>query len=904
MAWVRRMLAGFNALLRKHRVEQELDDELRACLDMSIEAKLHAGMTRAHAIRAARVEMGSLEAVKDYTRDVGFESLVETTWQDVRYAVRKLRRTPGFAAVTILTLGLGTGANLAIFSLMDQVVLRALPVREPGELVLLDGPGPFQGRTSGDQVFSVPMFRGLQEASEPLLGGLFARFNTTATVTIANDAELASAELVSGDYFRTLGVEAALGRVLSPEDDRTRGAHPAIVLSYGYWQRRFGADTGVLNRGIRINGHPMTIVGVTSPGFTGVELGSSADFFVPLMMKAELTPTWNDLDSWRSRWVHAMGRLKTRVTREQVAAGLNVRYRQLLQEDIKTARLSSDLERAQFLEKTLLVHPGGRGRSRLRDEFSAPLVVLMGMVSVVLLIACANVASLLMARATTEQKEVAIRLALGAGRFRVMRQRLAESFVLATAGAIVGLFFAWWVTDLLIQTLPFGRTAVSAELDLRIVLFAIGIAGATALVFGVAPAVHATKRGRTLTLKEEIGSVAGGGSQARVRKALVVAQIALSILLLVGAALFARSLYNLRNLQLGFVADNLLQFRMQTALSGYTRERSMVLFRTLQDRLAALPGVTSVSAAVVPAITGAFGYQTVRVQGYDPAEGEDMSPAINRVGPGYFATLGIPLISGREFRGGDDSRSPKVAVINESMAKYFWGGEDPIGRRFGRDGSGTDDEFAIVGVVQDSKFISIRDESQRFFYVPYMQADTINSITFYVRHRPDLEGIASAARRLVQRLDPSLPVFDMKTMEAQVNESLFLDRLIASLSVLFGALATLLAVIGLYGVMSYTVSRRTREIGIRIALGADRASVLWMVLREVSVLAMAGILLGLPMAVALSRFVESQLFGLSPNDPVMLATAVMTLSIIAMTAGYLPARRAANLDPIRALRWE
>jgi len=827
--------------------------------------------------------------------------------QDCRLAFRSLRRTPAFSTIVVVTLALGIGANTAIFSLMDQVLLRMLPVKDPGSLVLFNGPGPFSGRTTNDMVFSVPMFRGLAAGSGGVLDGMFARFDTPVTLAVGAQSERAYAELVSGDYFRVLRVGTVLGRALGEEDDRTPGAHPVVVLAHGFWQRRFGADPNVLNQEVRINGHPMTVVGIAAPQFSGVDGANPADLFVPLMMKPQMTPTWNDLWSWRSRWVTLMGRLRPGVSRDQASAALNVLYRQLLQEDLKTlTRLPGPTFRDRFLSKNLIVLPGSKGRSGLREQFSTPLIVLMGMVGLVLLIACANVANLLLARAASQQKEVAIRLALGSGAWRVVRQRLTESVVLAAAGASVGLLFAWWTTGLLIQTLPFERAALSLspDPDIRVVLFAMSLACVTTLVFGLAPALQATRPAVTLALKEEAAAAAGGRRHARFRKGLVVVQVALSVLLVAGAGLFARSLYNLRTLNPGFVTEHLLQFSIDPALSGYDRERTVALFDALRAELRGIPGVVSAAAAVVPAMTESMWSSTVRVQGYQAKEGEDLNPAVNGVAPGYFATMGMPLVAGRDFRASDVMGAPQVAVVNEKMAKYFWGNDNPIGKRFGWARDDGTFPIEVVGVVRDSRFTTLRDDVPRFVYTPYAQQELLDAMTFYVRVHPSAGGVASAVRQAVRRLDPNLPVFDIKTMEAQVDESLFLERLVAALSMLFGALATILAAVGLYGVMSYTVSRRTREIGIRMALGAARGSVLWLVLREVAVMAAAGVFVGLPVAVAASRFVQSQLYGLTPTDPLTLGLSAVVLTAVAMLAGYVPARRATQVDPMLALRYE
>jgi predicted permease len=710
---------------------------------------------------------------------------------------------------------------------------------------------------------------------------------------------------VSGNYFEVLGVRPALGRVFTAADDRTPGAHPVAVLSYGYWMRRFGGSSSVLNQTLVVNGHPLTIVGVSAPGFNGLQVGSNADVMVPIMMKAQMTPTWNDLDNRQSRWLTVMGRLAPGVTADRAEVQLNVVYQQINQQEIAALANVSETFRTRFLEKHLEVLPGGRGLSDLRRQFSTALIVLMCMVGVVLLIACANVANLLLARTTSRQKEIAVRLALGAGRWRIVRQYLVESMLLAACGAGVGLLLAVWTGTLLLAAMPGSESAraLSASPDTRVVLFTLGLAAITALVFGIAPALHATRQTTASALKDEAGSVAGGGRQARVRRALVVAQVAMSMLLLAGAGLFARSLYNLRAVDPGFEVERMLTFAIDPTLSGYEQQRTHQLYETLQRELSGVPGVRSVSMSELGVLSGNSWSMTVRVDGYQPREDENMNPNVDGVGPRFFSTMGVPLLSGREFNEKDVAGAPRVAIVNETMARRYWGNESPVGRRiaFGRNSAA---EIEIVGVVRDMRSQQLREEPLRFVYVPYRQNEELTQLTFYVRAAGDPSSIATSIRQTVQRLDPTLPLFDLKTMDVQVAESLFVDRMVAALSVAFGALATLLAAIGLYGVMSYAVMRRTREIGIRMALGAGRAGVLWLVLKEVAVLSLVGVAGGLAGTLYLTRRVESQLFGITPTDPLTLAAAVFMLLAVALLAGFIPARRAATIDPILALRVE
>lgn len=833
---------------------------------------------------------------------------MDTIAQDLRHSLRFLGRNPGFSLLVALTLGLGIGANAAIFSLLDQVLVRSLAVKNPHELVLLSAPGPNKGSTwnMSDVTHSIshPMFEDLRDRNE-VFSGVLARCPWSLYLGYGGQPEAVDGSLVSGTYFQVLGIGAALGRVLSPDDDRTPGAHPVIVLSHGAWQRRFGADPGIVGRSVTVNGHPMTIVGVAAEGFRGIELGRSAEIFVPLMMKAQITPLWNGLGERRVMWLQAMARLRPGTTIKQAEAGLEVLYRSILEAEAEEMTGASDSFLQRFVEKKIELIPGSHGAPEIQSRLRTPLVILMGMVALVVLIACANVASLLLTHASARQKEIALRLALGASRGRIARQLLGESLILSLLGAAVGLVFATWTAVLLLRMLPFEGLAetLSTEPDLRLAAFALALAAITALLVGLVPALQATRPDLVRSLKDQAGSLAGGGGPLRLRKGLVVAQVALSAILLMVAGLCARSLANLRDFDPGFRKDRLLTFAVDPVTAGHSPQDAQLLFERLRERLLQVPGVLGVTMASEPLMEDSHNVHTVNVEGYTPAEGEVLRPNVTAVGPRFLHTMGMPVLAGRDLEERDGEEAPKVAVVNQTFARYFFGDEIPLGRRFGWGSRGSLD-YEIVGVVADARTNTLRETIPQFIYVPYPQYEDVSGLAFYVRTGSEPLSLADPVRAAVRETDAALLMGDLHTMEATIDRSLSIDRIVAALSAAFGLLAMVLAGVGLYGVMSFAVARRTREIGVRVALGADRSRILRMVLVEVGVLTGIGMALGLPGGWGLGRLMESRLFGLQPLDPATLAGTILVIVLATLAAGTLPALRALRVQPATALRYE
>lgn len=834
---------------------------------------------------------------------------METLLQDFRYGVRLLVKNPGFTAVAVLTLALGIGANTAIFSLTDQVLLRLLPVERPKELVILRSPGPNPGHTWSDSdeavSFSYPLYKDLRSNSS-VLAGLLARFPLSLNVAGGGQTELAKGELVSGNYFEVLGVQPALGRLLSKEDETAPGANPVTVLSYGYWKSRFGADPAILNKSLTVNGTPLTVVGVSRPGFVGVQIGDLPDFFIPITMKSLMTPNWDGLNDPKDHWVAILGRMRPGMTRTQAEAGLLPTYRSILESELPQMPLSAPT-RDRFLQKRIFLDPGSHGRPILQQDTQGPLMVLTGLVGFVLLIACANLANLQLARGLARQREIAVRLSLGAGRARLVRQLLTESVLLGLAGGASGLLVAWWSLEAFVGTFEHssGAMGLRAQLDLRVMAFTAGISVVTGILFGLTPALRVTRPDVQTTLKEQGAAVTVNVSSMRLRKGLLISQVALTAMLLIAAGLFVRSFNNLKRVNLGVQIDHLMEFSIAPELSRYSPVQTVALLDRLRERIGLLPGVRSVSAAEIPILAGDDSGANINVEGYTPHEVEEMLVFRNWVGTNYFATMGTALLAGREFNESDSTGSPKVAIINEKLSRRFFAGRNPIGSRiaFGAAGK-TMPDIEIVGVVKDSKHTDLRGEIHPFVYLPLRQNSSLGRITFYVRTTQEPGAIAATLRKSVQVYDPNLPLYGLKTLQGQVDESLFGDRLLTILSLSLGLLAALLAAMGLYGVMTYAVTRRTREIGMRMALGATRESIAWLVLREVAGLVVAGLVIGLAAAFALGRLIESQLFGVRASDPLTSVLTMVLLAGVALMAGYFPARRATKVDPMVALRYE
>jgi predicted permease len=838
------------------------------------------------------------------------EILMRAIWQDIRFGARMLAKHPGFTAIAVLTLALGIGANTAIFSLVSQVLLRRLPVQNPSELVVLRSPGPMRGHVWSDgdeaQSFSYPMYKGLRDTNS-IFSGMLARFAVPASIASRGQTERGSGELVSGNYFDVLGLRPAMGRLFTPDDDRVPGAQPVVILSHAYWTRRFGGDPSVLNQTLLVNNTPLTIIGIAPAGFTGIQVGQSADVFVPLMMKGQMTPERNGLEEWDNYWLAILARRKPGLSLAQAEAGINAVYRPLLQEQLAQINGWDPQKRQKFLEKKVLLVPGAKGRTTLQSDSGQPLIALFVMVALVLLIACTNVANLLLAQGAARQRELAIRAAMGASRGRMIQQLLAESLLCALAGGAAGLLIGAWLMNLLTPMVASNLSVkgLSTSLDMGVLSFAAGATLVSGVFFGLLPAWRVTRTAVAQTLKDQATTTSAGSSYVSARKMLVAGQVAFTLLLLSGAFLFTRTLWNLRKQNLGLRTENVVTFAVSPILNGYDTPRTIALIDQLRARMAAVPGVRAVGTSELGTLTGSDMGSNVTIEGSKDLAAEDSHINFDPVSPGYFSTLGVPLLSGREFNEGDGSGKSKVAVISEAMAKKYFAGRNPLGLHFAF-GAGNDikPNIEIVGVVKDVKQDHVRSADLPYIYLPYAQQPTIREMTFYTYTQQDPLLAVSALRSTVQQLDANLPIFGIKTMERVVDEDLFGERMVAALSATFGTLAALLAAMGIYGVLAYLVVQRTREIGIRMALGAETAHVRFLIVKEVGAMVLLGVAVGLPLAYGLARLSESLLFGVHASDPTVYALGLALIALIALAACYIPARRATRVDPLVALRYE
>jgi predicted permease len=918
------------------RRDDELDEEIRAHIEMSAREREDRGATADEARAAARREFGNVGLVKETTRDTWSWVRLERLWQDVRYGLRMMRRNPGFTAVAVLTLALGIGANTAIFSLIDALFLRSLPVRDPQELVLLKWsahkqPNFYSSANFGDcQQLSPRDYMTACSFSHPFFDELHSQSGIFSSVAASGGtlqldlsgsgpASIMRGLIVSGNYFDTLGVRPAIGRMIEPSDENPSAA-PVAVLGYGYWQRVFGGSIAVVGKTVDLNGVPTTIVGVAEHRFAALTPGSDPDAWLPLSLRPRLSIRWNSkAEGAGSIYLLIIGRLKPWVPRGEAQAAVSLLFRNEMIHGAQPMSEEADAPAVSLFPVQNGLNGGARGK------YSTPLFVLMLAVGIVLLIACANVAGLLLARSATRQKEMAVRLALGAGRRRIVRQLLTESLLLSLFGAALGILFATWGAHIILALLATGSTrplGFDASLDTRVLLFTAGIALLTGIIFGLAPAMRGTRVDLTPALKDG-GNSSGGARRARKRwfnigNSLVVGQIALAMIVLVGAGLLVRTLQNLRNVDPGFDIRNVLNFNINPTLIGYKGARVDALYRNLRDRLAAIPGVTSVSYSSGTLLSGGLMATAFHLAGA-PAK-SDVNSDILPVGPNFFTTMKFSLLRGRDFSPADvvsasasaaaeaaaspAPPAPAAVIVNQTFARRYFGGVDPLGQRFGNSAAwGQNDNgpgYVVIGVVRDAKYDSLRSEISPTAYVPASGGGA----SFEMRTAVDPTSIIPAVQSVVNQVDSSLPIFGVMTESQSVDQLLFQERLIARLSSFFGILALILACIGLYGLLSYDVSRRTREIGIRMALGAGQRDVLRMVVEEGLELTIAGAVFGVAAALAVTRYLGSILYGVHPGDPVTLIVVAAILMIVALAACWIPARRAARVDPMVALRYE
>jgi predicted permease len=839
---------------------------------------------------------------------------LEAFRQDFRYGVRLLRLNPGFAATAILSLALGIAANTSIFTLTDQILLRLLPVQNPRELVQFRMEGGRVGSQNGDglHTFSYPMYVAFRDRNT-VFSGLTGQYTDRLSVLAGERGEMIEAGWVAANFFQVLGVKPFIGRVLTADDDGAETGATVVVLQYGFWQSRYGGREDVLGSTIRLNGTPFTVVGVAAPEFGGTNAGLLTQLWAPITARTALAldsqaraATVQDMKNERYAWFYLFARMKPGVTPPQAEAAMRVLHDQRKREELQNeffAKFPDTKDR--FLRATISLIPADRGLSSLRRTFERPLIVLQWLVGVVLLIACTNVAGLLLARAAARQREIAIRSALGASRAQVVRQLFVESMILAVLGGAVGLFLSTWLARGLVRFLPYDPAALSLSTwpDGRVLLFTTAVTLATAVLFGLLPAFRGSRVTAAATLKDEAGSVTGGLAHVRLRKVFVGLQVSLSLLLLIGAGLFVRTLDNLRRVDLGFSTDNVAMFGVRPA-TQYDDARKLSTFRSLLEGLAAVPGVKAVGANTSRLLTGGRWDSQINIPGVQGTDGNVPWSFFNAVTPGYFDALGIPIKMGRDFRWSDWGGSRKLCLVNEALAKDYFDGTHPLGRQLGQ-GRAAPTDTEIIGVFGNSRYHDVRGEIPRQTFVNLdSRIRSVGSVNVYARFEGDPRAVLPLLRDVVRKVDSNLVVFDMRMLDEQLNMRLANERMLSYLSGGFALLATILAIVGLHGVLAFIVARRTREIGIRIALGARQSTVVRLVMREMLAVILLGLAAGAMAAHVSGSYVETQLFGVKAADWMVFALSVATLLAAAAVASFVPAWRASRISPVRALRYE
>jgi predicted permease len=902
MSWLQRLFA-------RRRMEIDLDKELRFHFEAQVADKVRSGIAENEGRRLTRLEFGGIEQIKEDCRESRGTLWLESILQDVRYALRQLLRSPGFTITCVLILALGIGAVTAVFSLIDAALLRMLPVKAPEQLVQLRTISP---DFPGNDAFSYPAFQRLSQQTQVLAGLIAFRRQYNINLAVDGQSGLAQGQAVSGSYFSVLGVRAVRGRTLVAADESA--ASPVAVIGYDYWRSRFALDPEIVGKKILLNNAAYTIVGVTEPEFYGLEAGARIDVSVPLTTFSLINPgyatkgtPYDVLKAPFRNWLDVIGRLQPDVTRERATAALDPVFAQI-KDELNTSLAGtpgdSPARRQTILALRLKLDPASQGLATLRQQFSRPLWIVMALVGLLLVITCANVANLLLARANTREKEIAVRLAMGSGRGRLMQQLIVESLLLALMGGALGVVLAFGGSSSLLTLIAHGRNPVTLSVhpNLTVLAFALGVSLLTAVIFGILPAWRATDVDPSRGLAQS-ARAAAAPERRILGKTLAVVQVAVSLVLVVGAGLLARSLSNLRGFYPGFNRDNVLLFRVDPPIVGITDV--VPIYEQLIGRIRQLPGILSASLAVHEPLTANVSDTALKVQGPAQDAADDMTPVnVEPIGPDYFATMQTPILGGREFTESDRAGAPKVAIVNQSTARHFFGSANPIGRLVSIPGYRADSSWLeIVGEVRDIKVHNLRETPTLMLYVPMWQAPE-GGATFEVRTAMNPTKAATAVLGAVKSVNSRLPIYSVKTLDDQLDDSVVEERLVASLSGTFGFMALLLTCIGLYGLMAYAVYRRTSEIGIRMALGAERNRIGRMIVGETMMLVGIGVALGLPAAIFASRLIASQLFGLRPGDPLTLSAACLVFALVAVAASYLPARRAASIEPMRALRTE